>query len=92
MSKKKKESAFYEDEYGLLWRRHHTINDIDQILVPETLRPRVLRLEHYSELAGQPGQTRMYHNVRSSYSWPSCLSIYRTVLACNACAKSRVKL
>ena len=78
-------SAFYEDEYGLLRRRHPAINEIDQIMSPETLRPRVLDLAHYSKLAGHPGQTRMYHYVRSTYYWPQMAAdIYRTVRTCNA--------
>ena len=52
---RKTDSAFYEDEYGLLRRRHPTINEIDQIVLPETLRPRVLDLAHCSKLAGHPG-------------------------------------
>ena len=89
----KTDSAFYEDEYGLLRRRHHTINEIDQIVLPETLRPRVLDLAHYSKLAGHPGQTRMYHHVRSTYYWPQMAAdIYRTVRTCNGGAKNRVKL
>ena len=63
---RKTDSAFYEDEYGPLRRRHPTINEIDQIVLPETLRLRVLDLAHYSKLAGHPGQTRMYHHVRST--------------------------
>ena len=46
------------------------INDIDQIVLPETLRPRVLDLAHYSKLAGHPGQTRMYPHLRSAYYRP----------------------
>ena len=90
---RKTDSAFYEDEYGLLRRRHPTINEVDQIVLPETLRPRVLDLAHYSKLAGHPGQTRMYHHVRSTYYWPQMATdIYRTVQICNACARNRVKL
>ena len=90
---RKTDSAFYEDEYGLLRRRHPTMNDIDQILLPETLKPRVLNLAHYSKLAGHPGQTRMYHQVRSAYQWPRMASdIYRTFRTCNSCAKNRAKL
>ena len=33
---RKTKSAFYEDKYGLLRRRPPTINDIDQIVLPET--------------------------------------------------------
>ena len=34
--RRKTESAFYEDDYGLLRRRHPTFNDIDQIVLRET--------------------------------------------------------
>ena len=53
---RKTDSAFYEEEYGLLRRRHPMINNIDQIVLPETLRPRVLDLAHYSKLAGRPSK------------------------------------
>ena len=90
---RKTESAFYEDEYGLLRRRHPAINEIDQIVLPERLRPRVLDLAHYSKLVGHPGQARMYRHVRSAYYWPQMAAdIYRTVRTWNACAKNRVKL
>ena len=59
----KTESAFYEDEYGLLRRMHTTIIDMDQIVLPETSRPCVLDLAHYSRLAGHSGQKRMYHHI-----------------------------
>ena len=66
---------------------------IDQIVLPETLRPRVIDLAHYSKLAGHLGQTRMYHHVRSTYYWPQMAAdIYRTVRTCNACARNRVNL
>ena len=90
---RKTDSAFYEDEYGLLRRRNPTITDIDQIVLPETLRPRVLDLAHYSKLSGHPGPTRMYHHVRSTYYWPQMdADIYRTFRTCNACTKNREKL
>ncbi len=38
-----------------------------QIVVPETLRPRVLRLAHFTVLARHPGGCRMYHTLRQSY-------------------------
>ena len=87
------DSAFYEDEYGLLRGRHPTINDIAQILLPETLRPGVLDLAHYSKLSGRPGQTQTYHHVRSTYYWTQMAAdIYRTFRTSNASAKNRVKL
>ena len=52
-----------------------------QIVMPESLRPRILKLAHYSKLAsGHPGQTRMYYHVRRTYYWPHMAAdIYATV-------------
>ena len=64
-----------------------------QIVLPETLRPRILDLAHYSKFAGHPGQTRMYRHLRGTYYWPQMAAdFYKTVRMCNACAKNRVKL
>ena len=64
---RKTDSAFYEDEYGLLRTLQPTINDIDHTVLPETLRPRVLDLAHYSKLTGHLGKIRIYEHERSTY-------------------------
>ena len=63
-------SAFFVDDYGILRSRHPTIPGLEQIVLPETSRPRILHLPHYSKFAGHPGQTRMYRHLRSTYYWP----------------------
>ena len=88
-----RDSAFFEDDYGILRRRHPTINGLEQIVLPETLRPRILDLAHYSKFAGHPGQTRMYRHLRATYYWPQMAAdAYKTVRTCKTCAKNRVKL
>ena len=88
-----RDSAFFEDDYGILRRRHPTIHGLEQIVLPETLRPRILDLAHYSRFAGHPGQTRMYRHLRATYYWPQMAAdVYKNVRTCNACAKNRVKL
>ena len=57
---KRIDSAFFEGPDGLLRRRHPREPDIEQVVLPETLRPRVLQLAHHAKLAGHPGQMRMY--------------------------------
>ena len=58
---------FYEGPDGILRRRHPAQRDLVQILLPKFLQPRVLRLCHYSLLAGQPGLNRMYYHIRRIY-------------------------
>lgn len=62
--------AFFEDDFGILERRHPTINDLGQTFLPETLRQRILELAHLSKFAGHPCQTRMYRHLRVTYYWP----------------------
>ena len=88
-----RDSAFFEDDYEILRRRHPTIHGLEQIVLPETLRPRLLDLAHYSKFAGHPDQTRMYRHLSTTYYWPQMAAdVYKTVRTCNACAKNRVKL
>ena len=86
-------SAFFEGPDGLLRRRHPREPDIEQVILPDTLLPRVLQLAHHAKLAGQPGQTRMYHNVRRTYYWPDMAAdIFATVRNFTAFAKNRIKM
>ncbi len=79
------------DSSGVLVR----ISPLDgarQVVVPEALRPRVLRLAHYPVLAGHPGGCRMYHTLRRTYYWPSMAhDAYATVRECIDCARNRIK-
>ena len=64
-----------------------------QIVLPKVLRPRELRLCHYSLLAGHPGLNRMYYHIRPIYYWPHLAAdVTATVRNCVPCARSRVKL
>ncbi len=79
------------DASGLLVRRSR-LDGLPQVLVPESLRPRILRLEQYSQLAGHPGGMRLHHTLRWQYYWPSmALDCYSTVRMCPECAKNRSK-
>ena len=90
---KRIDSAFFEGPDFLLRRRHPCEPDIEQVVLPDTLRPRVLQLAHHVKLAGHPGQTRMYYNVRRTYYWPHMAAdIFATVRNCTTCAKKRLKL
>ncbi|CDF40838.1 unnamed protein product [Chondrus crispus] len=65
-----RDSAFFEDHQGVLKRRHPFDPDIVQVVVPRTLRARLLRLCHNPAIAGHPGQNRMYYALRREYYWP----------------------
>ena len=87
------ETHFFEGNDGLLRREHPTDPEIFQILVPDTLRPRVLDLAHHTIQAGHPGQTRMHRHIRETYYWPQVATdIYKKMRNCTNCAKNRVKL
>ena len=64
---KRIDSAFFEGPDGLLRRHHPREAGIEQIVLPDTLRPRVLQLAHHTKLSGHPGQIRMYYHVRRTY-------------------------
>ena len=59
-----KDSKFFEDEGGILRRKNPHHPEYPQIVVPASLKPRILSLAHYHKLAGHPGQSRMLlHNA-----------------------------
>ena len=60
-------TPFFEDEDGLLCRTSPTDPDVAQVVLPSTLRHRVLRLAHYHKLSGYPGQTRMFRRLSRTY-------------------------
>ena len=85
-------SPFFLDDRGILCR--HLPKDLNvQIVVPVALRQKILRISHYTKVAGHPGGTRMYHTLRQHYYWPSLpIDVYNVVRNCTQCAKERVKL
>ena len=86
-------SSFFEDHDGVLCRKQPADPTRIQIVLPEVLRPRLLRLAHHSPLAGHPGQTRLHHRLSRSYYWPQMAAdVATTVRECSACAKNRLRL
>ena len=75
---------------GLLCRQ---TEDRNQIVVPHSLKPRVLHINHYSRLAGHPGGTKLYHTIRRDMYWPAlAVDCHATVRRCPTCARKRIKL
>ncbi len=79
----------FNDE-GLLCRQ---VTDRDQIVVPHSLKARVLHINHYSRLAGHPGGTKLYHMIRKDMYWPAlAVDCHATARRCPTCARNRIKL
>ena len=55
-----RDSAFFEDHHEVLKRRHPFDPEIMQVVVPRTLRARLLQLCYKQAITGHPGQNRMY--------------------------------
>jgi transposase InsO family protein len=63
-----------------------------QIVVPASLQPRLLHLEHYPQTAGHPGVSRMIRSMRRRFFWPRMAAdVAETVRSCTTCAKNRIK-
>ena len=81
--------SFKMNEDGLLCR----IMEHEQIVVPQSLRPRVLHIYHYARLSGHPGGRKLYHAIKRHFYWPAlAVDCYATVRRCATCAKNRLKL
>jgi len=65
----------------------------DQLVIPESLRERILTLEHHATVSAHPGMNRMYYAMRCRYYWPSMVTaIYNTITKCTTCAQNRLSL
>ena len=53
-----------------------------QVVIPQSLKERVLGLSHYAKLAGHPGGRKLYKTLRRHFYWPSM------ALDCYAVAKN----
>jgi Integrase zinc binding domain len=77
--------------YGIIVRKA-PIDGYEQILVPTTLRPRVLLFEHHPKSVGHPGVSKMFSTMRQRYFWRNMYKdIEETVRQCAPCAKNRVQ-
>ena len=89
----RKETLYFEDEDGMLYRRHPRDQTMIQAVLPSSLRHRLLRLAHHTPFAGHPGQTRLHRRLQRSYYWPHMAAdISATVRECTPCAKNRLRL
>ena len=61
-----------------------------QIVIPQSLRKRVLYFAHHSMHAGHPSSSRMYSTLRRTYYWPSMDGdIQDYVASCQSCIRTK---
>jgi Integrase core domain/Integrase zinc binding domain len=71
--------------------RKAPLDGCEQILVPRSLRPIVLHLEHHQKSIGHPGVTKMFATMRKRYFGEICTRTLKRVRQCTPCAKNRVQ-
>jgi len=82
--------AFFRNEHHALYRRAPYGN---QLVLPKSLRERVLTLEHHATVAAHRGMNRMYYTMRKASYWPEMVTdIHTTITKCTTCAKTRLAL
>ena len=87
----RKGTLYFEDQDGMLCRRHPRDQTMIQAVLSSSLRHRLLRLAHHAPIAGHPGQTRLHCRLQRSYYWPHMAAdISATVWECTPCAKNRL--
>ena len=84
-------SQFAYDQHGVLMRRAALDGSL-QIVVPRTLRRRLLELAHHAPITAHPGRSKMYQTLRRDFYWPSMsVDIHNVVEDCDTCARNRSK-
>jgi len=87
---RKTAKAFFQNESHGLYRRAPYG---DQLVIPESVRERILTLEHHATVSAHPGMNWMYYAMRRRYYWPSMVTdIYNTITKCTTCAQNRLSL
>ena len=84
-------SPFAINQHGVLVRRSQLDKSL-QIVVPATLRKRLLEIAHYAPTSGHPGRSKMYQTMRRAFYWPAMsVDIHHLVEECEPCARNRIK-
>jgi len=82
--------AFFRNEHHALYRWTPYGN---QLVIPKSLRERVLTLENHATVAAHPGMSRIYYTMRKAYYWPSMVTdIHTTITKCTTCSQNRLAL
>ena len=84
-------TPFAINQHGILIRRS-TLDGSLQVVVPSSLRKRLLEIAHYAPTSGHPGRAKLYQTMRRSFYWPlMTIDIHHLVENCTACSKNRMK-
>ena len=84
-------SLFSENQNGVLLRTSPLDNAL-QVLIPDSLKDRLLHIHHYAPSSGHPGTTRMHQTLRRDFCWPKMAAdVHACVGDCSKCAKNRIK-
>ena len=85
-------SPFAKNDKGILVRIS-PVDRSEQIVVPKSLRAKVLYLNHQPRFAVHPGGTRIFSTMRRTYYLPAmALDVYVCVRDCVHCAKEKLAL
>ena len=83
---------FAENDKGLLVRIS-PVDRSEQVVVPQSLRAKILYLNHRPRFAAHPGGTRMLSTMRRTYHWlEMALDVYACVRDCVHCEKEKLAL
>jgi len=89
VARKTAKAFFHNARHGLCRRAPYG----DQLVILESLRERILSLEHHATESAHPGMNRMYYAMRRRYYWPSMVTdIYNTITKCTTCSQDRLSL
>ena len=80
--------SFALGEKGVSFR---LVDAVPQVLVPETLKRRILHLSHHAKLAGHPGGAKLNRTLRRHFYWLP-IDCHQTVRTCIECVKNRIRL
>ena len=82
---------FAINQHGVLTRKSNLDGSL-QVIVPASLRKRLLDIAHDAPTAGHPGRAKLYQTMRRVFYWPSMtVDIHHKVEGCTLCAKNRIK-
>lgn len=85
------DEKFVIDQHGVLTRRSPLDQSL-QMIVPESLKERLLDVAHSAPTSAHPGRSKMYQTLRRHFYWPSMtVDIHQWVDRCDACARNRIK-
>lgn len=88
--KRARKAFFFDDKEGILCRKSFFL-DSSQLVIPESLKDRLMTSNHEPPLAARPGARRMYSTLRRGVYWPTMVAdVYGHVSRCTGCARNRL--